>query len=381
MTASDYPLLTLGGYETYQLAHIATFIADSLARHRLSRRGLPGRAERAAALRDLSVGRAALDTVRGSPEPTPPHLLPRAIDTATYEAAQQRIGSGPRTADVVAMPSFGPLAWAVVGHVPGIGQVGAVVHSADLAAGLRSHFLTRPIEELASWAVTDRPEKVPALPARVDLARAIGSLDPGVPAHRVVADALRGPDPYVNAAVQRHFQDAAGPLVAPLSEGDSPQRPNHEGRPVGDQLAPIAGPDQQRGQQQEGDDQQQSRRDRVTPAQDEGDGREQLHIAPPQRTVGKQGDEYACDRDAGGSDKGASAAGRAECGDQCRAGAQGSREPVRQAPLTRVHHRGRGPGNRQRQSGRRRPQPLRRQHGRQPGQGRDGDGLGSAGAP
>lgn len=34
MTSPDYPLLAVPGHELYQLAHIATFVADGLARHR-----------------------------------------------------------------------------------------------------------------------------------------------------------------------------------------------------------------------------------------------------------------------------------------------------------------------------------------------------------
>ena len=33
MTQPDYPLPVLPSYELYQLAHIATFLADGLARH------------------------------------------------------------------------------------------------------------------------------------------------------------------------------------------------------------------------------------------------------------------------------------------------------------------------------------------------------------
>ena len=334
MTAPDYPLLTLGGYETYQLAHIATFIADGLARHRLSHRGLPGRAERAEALRDLTLGRAALDAVHGSREPTRPEFLPRPLDNPTYESAQQRAGAGPRTADVVVMPSSGPPTWAVVGNVPGIGRVGALVNSADLAAGLRSHFLTRPIEELASWAVTDRAQKVPTLPERMDLVRAIESLDPGVPAHRVVADTLRGPDPYINAAVQRQFPNSAPGSVniAALSETDSPQSPDNNGGPVRDQSAAIARPDEERAQREEGEHDEQSGRERALPAQDEGGGRDQLDVPPTQGVAGKESDDHGPDRDRRCTDERTSAGRDAEAGDQRRGGAQRAGEEWRVCP-------------------------------------------------
>ena len=34
MSTPDYPLLTVPGYELYQLAHLTTFAVDTLARHR-----------------------------------------------------------------------------------------------------------------------------------------------------------------------------------------------------------------------------------------------------------------------------------------------------------------------------------------------------------
>jgi hypothetical protein len=34
MSTPDYPLLTVPGYELYQLAHLTTFAVDALARHR-----------------------------------------------------------------------------------------------------------------------------------------------------------------------------------------------------------------------------------------------------------------------------------------------------------------------------------------------------------
>lgn len=242
MTTSDYPHLSLGGYETYQLAQIATFIADSLARHRQSPRGLLGRAERADAVRDLALGRNALDTVRRSAAPTSPHDLPRPIDAATFESAAQLLAPGQRRADVVALASSGSPTWAVLGHVPGLGRVGAVVSSPELAAGLRTHFLTRPLDELISWSVTDRVQQTPTLPDRVDLVRAVERLDPRYFTHREVADALRGPNPYLDTAVQRRFANAhTGPVrcVPPVLREDGRQRADHERGPVRDQPAPV----------------------------------------------------------------------------------------------------------------------------------------------
>lgn len=378
MTSSDYPLLTLGGYETYQLAHIATFIADALARHRLSRRGPAGRAGRASALRDLNTGRTALDAARRSVELTPPHLLPRAIDEVTYESALQRISSGQRSADVVAMPSSGEPTWAVVGNVPGIGRVGAVVDRADLAHELRSHFLSRPIEELPSWAVVSRVERVPTLPERVDVARAIDFLDPQEPAHRAVAEALRGPDPYINAAVERRFPGLA---PAPSTAPDGQQRPDHESGTVRDEGTSVVDPDEDRGQHQDRENGHQPGRQRVVPAQNEDEGREQLDVAPPQGATRDNCNEHGPERDADRAEQRAGGARRTERGDQHRGGAHGEGEDVRKPALPGVHHSSRGARNHQGQSNRGRGQPLRRRQARQPGQGRHGDHLGPPGAP
>ena len=51
MSTPDYPLLTVPGYELYQLAHLTTFVVDALARHRRAAeaRDHPGRRAAAAA--------------------------------------------------------------------------------------------------------------------------------------------------------------------------------------------------------------------------------------------------------------------------------------------------------------------------------------------
>ena len=49
MSSPEYPLLTVPGYELYQLAHLTTVVVDALARHR-----------RAAAARDHPGHRAAV---------------------------------------------------------------------------------------------------------------------------------------------------------------------------------------------------------------------------------------------------------------------------------------------------------------------------------
>ena len=71
MTQPDYPLPVLPSYELYQVAHIATFLADRLGRHR----GAVTKAERAAAVGELVAGRTALERALGA---TRPVMLPGA---------------------------------------------------------------------------------------------------------------------------------------------------------------------------------------------------------------------------------------------------------------------------------------------------------------
>jgi hypothetical protein len=226
VTAPDYPLPALGSYETYQLAHIATYIAERIARHRASGRGRDGRVRRVGAVRDLAAAATALDAAAGATEPTRPGLLPRPLDAAGYAAARELVSSGPRSADVVSLAGVGGQGWAVVGQVPGVGPVGAAVGTRELADALRQHMLTRPAEELAAWAVTAAPVAVPPLPERdrVDLAAFVEQLDPGRADDRAVARALRGVDRRTDAAVRGRFRDVdldapfvvAPPATTPL---------------------------------------------------------------------------------------------------------------------------------------------------------------------
>jgi len=206
MTTPDYPLLTLGGYETYQLAHIATYIAERLARHRGSGRGRVGRAARAEAVRDLAGAATALDAVVGTTVPTASGLLPRPLDASTYAAARELLSTGPRSAEVVSLAGAGGQGWAVVGNVPGIGAVGAATATREVAEALRAHLLTRPVEELAPWAVTKEPVTVPRLPNQTDLAAFVEGLDPERADDRAVAGALRGGDRRTDAAIRGRFR-------------------------------------------------------------------------------------------------------------------------------------------------------------------------------
>lgn len=377
MTAPDYPLLSPGGYETYQLAQIATFIADGLARHRLSRRGRAGRSERADALRDLALGRAALDAARGAPEPTSASSLPRSIDAATFESALRLSQTGERRADVVSMSGSGAPTWVVIGHVPGIGRVGAAADSADVAEGLRTHFLTRPAAELASWAVTDRAQRMPTLPEHVDLARAIEHLDPDDTRHRVVAAALQGPDPYIDAAVRRTFPVPA----ATSSPAGGPEGADDERRPVRDEGVPIAHPDQYHGDSQQDQDAQEARGQRVVSTQHEGDRGQQLDVSPAQGVAGQDGGDHGACGDGCRATDGAQAGGTGGGGEQQRGGEQRHGEHVGQTAFPRVDRGDRRSGERQRQPHREGPRPVGRDQAATPGRGNDGRGLGHTGSP
>lgn len=224
---SDYPLLALGSYETYQLAHIATYIADRLARHRNAGRGRPGREQRTQAVRDLAGAATALSNAVGT---TIAHRdLPRPLDRDTYTAARDLLDTGPRTAEVVALAAAGRPGFAVVGHVPGIGAVGAHAPTAEIAEALRMHMLTRPAAELAPWAVTATEHRVPTLPQQVDLAAFVEHLDPGLLDDRAVARNLRGHDRRTDAAIRGRFHHVdldAPPVLRPPEQQESAATPS-----------------------------------------------------------------------------------------------------------------------------------------------------------
>ncbi|MCX6462670.1 MAG: hypothetical protein NTW05_03605 [Pseudonocardiales bacterium] len=216
---SDYPLLALGSYETYQLAHIATFVAERIARHRAAPAGRPGRGERVDAVRDLAGAATALGNATGTT--IAGRDLPRPLDRDTFQAARELLTTGPRRADVVALAGTGRPGFAVLGHVPGIGAVGAHAPTAQIAEALRTHLLTRPVGEIAVWAVTPHAHPVPTLPRRVDLAAFVEHLDPAGSDDRAVARNLRGQDRRTDAAIRGRFAGVdlnAAPLVTPPSD-------------------------------------------------------------------------------------------------------------------------------------------------------------------
>lgn len=213
-----YPLLAVPGHEMYQLAHIATFIADGMARARLARdRG----ARQAASIR-VAGGRAALAAAAGR-DPRDPLLSVRPIDSATFARATDCAQGGTRRADVVSLRGIGRETWAVIGHVPGLGPVGAEVGLKDLADAVREHILTQPTVELAPWCVTgSRPLSGTTGTGPIDLASFVEGLDPACDRDRAVARYLRGADSRTDAAIRGRFAglDLDAPfVVAPPSAG------------------------------------------------------------------------------------------------------------------------------------------------------------------
>jgi hypothetical protein len=216
MTHPDYPLAVLPSYELYQVAHIATFVADRLARLR----GATTKAERGAALDGLAAGRAALERALGA---TRPVALPEPIDAATFHTARGLIATGPRWAEVVSLAPLGQQGWAVIGHVPGLGPVGARMADHAMADAVRQHVLTQPVAELGAWAMTDRAQPVPVVPDRVDLAAAVHALDPRRDRDRAVAQRLLGVDRILDTVIRNRF--AGVDLHAPFIVRPQPRTP------------------------------------------------------------------------------------------------------------------------------------------------------------
>lgn len=201
VSVPDYPLPTVDGYQTYQLAQVATYVAQALARYRHARVGRAGVAQRGEALRELGTGMQALGRALGREGDAVG--VPRPLDEQTYRQAQARAAGGARIAEVVALPEGD---FAVFGNVPGLGPVGARTTEFTVAGALRSDFLVKPAQELAAWAVTQKPVKVPTVPQKVDLPAAIERLDPKRGEHRAVAVALWGIDNRTDIALASRFR-------------------------------------------------------------------------------------------------------------------------------------------------------------------------------
>ncbi len=217
MTIPDYPLLTVPGYELYQLAHLATFIVDGLDRYR---RG-GNWDERRKAARNVQAGRVALARATGVPDAAG-GPLPRPLDMNAYRSAQDLLcGDGRRQAQVVSLAGLGRSTWAVVGSVPGIGPVGGEVADHTTARALRDHLLNAPISEVRGWSVTARPVWLGVERwGSADEAAVVGALNPGREPHRVVVGQLRGLSREVDAAIARRFE---GYSQNPPAAGDVPR--------------------------------------------------------------------------------------------------------------------------------------------------------------
>lgn len=190
---------------------------------------------RSAAVRDIAGAATAMGNATGTS--IPDDDLPRPLDADTFTAARQLLATGPRSADVVALAGLGRTGFAVVGHVPGLGEVGARAASKDVADALRAHFLTQPAGELAAWAVTRVPQKIPTLPRQVDLAVFVEHLDPARTDDRAVARNLRGQNRRTDAAIRGRFAgvdlDAPAVVTPPVrASGPRPRRAIRPRRPA-----------------------------------------------------------------------------------------------------------------------------------------------------
>ena len=176
MTGPDYPLPTIPGYELYQLAYVATFVADRLAQYRRAR---TAEARRAAA-QDVVAGRTALAAATGG-QVDPHGELPRPLDLQTYNAAAGRVDlTSNRRVNIVDLTELGRDGFAVVAMIPEVGPVGARVGTDVLAAAIRDHFLTQPAADLLPWKVTEMPPGAlgPDDAGAVDLAATVRGLGP-----------------------------------------------------------------------------------------------------------------------------------------------------------------------------------------------------------
>ena len=223
MTGPDYPLPTIPGYELYQLAYVATFVADRLAQYRRAR---TAEARRAAA-QDVLAGRTALAAATGG-QVDPHGELPRPLDLQTYNAAAGRVDlTSNRRVNIVDLTALGRDGFAVVAMIPEVGPVGAQVGTDVLAAAIRDHFLTQPAADLLAWKVTEMPPGAigPDDAGAVDLVATVRGLDPSTNRDRAVARHLRGHGPRVDAAIAERFAgvDLEAPLtVQPPAPGRTP---------------------------------------------------------------------------------------------------------------------------------------------------------------
>jgi hypothetical protein len=110
MSTPDYPLLTVPGYELYQLAHLTTVVVDALARHRRAAAARNRLSRRAAAAVEIPTSAADVGSTRAnafpggfaaaasalpSPAAAPPHTPARTRHMKTDARAGQPAASRP----------------------------------------------------------------------------------------------------------------------------------------------------------------------------------------------------------------------------------------------------------------------------------------------
>ena len=229
MTAAEpYPTLTIPSHQLYEIAHLATYIAGALARRRQAlERGLRNDARTAA--RDVHLGRQAMAAATADPSAAT-SALPRPIDAATYQMAEQlHEASTSRRAEVVSLAPQGRASWAVTGYVPGVGKVGAEVANYQQATAIKEHVLTQPADLLADWTVTSQPLLLDRAAIRdrqsllVEASQAVRDLDPANPQHIAVAKLLRDSGP-LDAAIRDRFRgvNLDGPVPRPRPDDPRP---------------------------------------------------------------------------------------------------------------------------------------------------------------
>ncbi len=128
---------------------------------------------------------------------------------------------------MVSLAALGRSSWAVVGHIPQLGPVGAEVPTQHLAAALREHLLTRPAEELQGFAVTTRSAGLGVDRWRTaDEAAAVAALDPRREQHAYVALALQGISAELDSAIDERFREQAAPRTPtqPVPRSSTAQR-------------------------------------------------------------------------------------------------------------------------------------------------------------
>lgn len=246
MTGPDYPLLSIPGHDLFQLAQVASFIADRLQRHRGATVSRDRQARREAA-RDVHTGRRAFARLSGNPDAVS-DSVPRPLDTTTYEQAEELAAKGERrTAVVVSLAPLGRTTWAVIGEAPGLGRLGAEVPRQDIAEALATHMRGAPRQELLPWLVSKEPLGLgPDRWGTADDDATLASLDPSKPQEAAVVQALAA-NPTPAASALQAASLAAGQPNAESAATRSPAGPVAASMPVEMRAVQGPGPGRNRG--------------------------------------------------------------------------------------------------------------------------------------